>query len=59
MARHDVSPHMTKWWKAVRPDEGQVSFHFAMFCCALLDVAGSCRGESFSNARFKTSGGGV
>ena len=25
MARYDVSPHMTKWWKAVRPDEGQVS----------------------------------
>jgi hypothetical protein len=24
MARYDVSPHMTKWWKAVRPDDGQV-----------------------------------
>lgn len=34
MARHDVSPHMTKWWKAVRPDEGQVSFPL-LFCCWL------------------------
>ncbi|KAL3792880.1 hypothetical protein HJC23_004805 [Cyclotella cryptica] len=23
MARHDVSPHLVKWWKGVRPDEGQ------------------------------------
>jgi hypothetical protein len=23
-ARYDVSPHLTKWWKGVRPDEGQV-----------------------------------
>lgn len=25
MARYDVSPHLTKWWKGVRPDDGQVS----------------------------------
>ena len=24
MARYDVSMHMTKWWKAHRPDDGQV-----------------------------------
>ena len=30
MARYDVSPHLTKWWKGVRPDNGQVSlFSFA------------------------------
>eukprot|EP00578_Thalassiosira_sp_NH16_P021998 CAMPEP_0181098044 /NCGR_PEP_ID=MMETSP1071-20121207/11903_1 /TAXON_ID=35127 /ORGANISM="Thalassiosira sp., Strain NH16" /LENGTH=97 /DNA_ID=CAMNT_0023180587 /DNA_START=62 /DNA_END=355 /DNA_ORIENTATION=+ len=31
MARHDVSPHLTKWWKAVRPDEGQVTRHLSPF----------------------------
>ena len=30
MARHDVSPHMTKWWKAVRPDDGQVSISLVL-----------------------------
>jgi hypothetical protein len=24
LARYDVSPHMVKWWKAQRPDDGQV-----------------------------------
>ncbi|KAL3827377.1 hypothetical protein ACHAXA_003111 [Cyclostephanos tholiformis] len=28
MARYDVSPHMVKWWKAVRPDDGQVRSGF-------------------------------
>eukprot|EP00984_Skeletonema_dohrnii_P016124 scaffold7103_cov96-Skeletonema_dohrnii-CCMP3373.AAC.2 len=23
MARYDVSPHLSKWWKGVRPDDGQ------------------------------------
>eukprot|EP00978_Attheya_sp_CCMP212_P044680 scaffold318778_cov63-Attheya_sp.AAC.2 len=23
LARYDVSPHMVKWWKAQRPDDGQ------------------------------------
>lgn len=26
MARYDVSPHLSKWWKGVRPDDGQVSY---------------------------------
>jgi hypothetical protein len=24
LARYDVSPHMVKWWKGVKPDDGQV-----------------------------------
>ena len=28
MARYDVSMHMTKWWKAHRPDDGQVCILF-------------------------------
>ncbi|KAL3761000.1 hypothetical protein ACHAWU_004620 [Discostella pseudostelligera] len=31
MARHDVSPHMTKWWKAVRPDDGQITRHLSPY----------------------------
>merc|ERR1711971_1450508 len=31
MARHDVSPHLAKWWKGVRPDEGQISRHISPF----------------------------
>ncbi|KAL7475722.1 hypothetical protein ACHAW6_001631 [Cyclotella cf. meneghiniana] len=31
MARHDVSPHMVKWWKGVRPDEGQVTRHLSPY----------------------------
>ncbi|KAL7464491.1 hypothetical protein ACHAXS_004826 [Conticribra weissflogii] len=31
MARHDVSPHLVKWWKGVRPDEGQVTRHLSPF----------------------------
>ncbi|KAL7539824.1 hypothetical protein ACHAXR_009639 [Thalassiosira sp. AJA248-18] len=31
MARHDVSPHLTKWWKGVRPDDGQVTRHLSPF----------------------------
>lgn len=28
MARYDVAPHLTKWWKGVRPDDGQVSYYY-------------------------------
>ncbi|KAL3785096.1 hypothetical protein ACHAW5_006790 [Stephanodiscus triporus] len=31
MARYDVSPHMTKWWKAVRPDDGQIIRHLSPY----------------------------
>eukprot|EP00585_Thalassiosira_rotula_P003398 CAMPEP_0196142886 /NCGR_PEP_ID=MMETSP0910-20130528/12498_1 /TAXON_ID=49265 /ORGANISM="Thalassiosira rotula, Strain GSO102" /LENGTH=97 /DNA_ID=CAMNT_0041404261 /DNA_START=80 /DNA_END=373 /DNA_ORIENTATION=- len=31
MARYDVSPHLTKWWKAVRPDDGQITRHLSPF----------------------------
>eukprot|EP00804_Cyclotella_cryptica_P002615 CCRYP_010442-RA/>CCRYP_010442-RA protein AED:0.12 eAED:0.12 QI:50/1/1/1/1/1/3/643/98 len=31
MARHDVSPHLVKWWKGVRPDEGQITRHLSPF----------------------------
>jgi hypothetical protein len=24
LARYDVSPHMVKWWKGFKPDDGQV-----------------------------------
>ena len=47
MARYDVAPHLTKWWKGVRPDEGQVSCYFFLFvffgrtsCCVGSAVAG-------------------
>mmetsp|Transcript_23682 Transcript_23682/g.47091 ORF Transcript_23682/g.47091 Transcript_23682/m.47091 type:complete len:94 (+) Transcript_23682:57-338(+) len=31
MARYDVSPHLSKWWKGVRPDDGQVTRHLSPF----------------------------
>mmetsp|Transcript_12094 Transcript_12094/g.21500 ORF Transcript_12094/g.21500 Transcript_12094/m.21500 type:complete len:98 (-) Transcript_12094:260-553(-) len=31
MARYDVAPHLTKWWKGVRPDDGQVTRHLSPF----------------------------
>lgn len=31
MARYDVSMHMTKWWKAHRPDDGQVCSFFPFY----------------------------
>ena len=29
MARYDVSSHMVKWWKGVKPTDGQVRFRWA------------------------------
>ena len=41
LARHDVSPHLVKWWKGVRPDDGQVrqkmSFDF-IFCATSVGL---------------------
>ncbi|KAL7550884.1 hypothetical protein ACHAWF_014088 [Thalassiosira exigua] len=31
MARHDVSPHLVKIWKAHRPDDGQITRHLSPF----------------------------
>lgn len=36
MARYDVSPHLSKWWKGVRPDDGQVSSHNCYFAKKIL-----------------------
>lgn len=44
MARHDVSPHLTKWWKGVRPDDGQVSLIFFLAIRGFVGVAGGCQG---------------
>mmetsp|Transcript_15170 Transcript_15170/g.23111 ORF Transcript_15170/g.23111 Transcript_15170/m.23111 type:complete len:101 (-) Transcript_15170:235-537(-) len=29
--RYDVSPHLVKWWKGVKPDDGQVIRHLSPF----------------------------
>jgi hypothetical protein len=31
MARYDVSPHMVKWWKGCKPDDGQITRHLSPF----------------------------
>mmetsp|Transcript_7896 Transcript_7896/g.14224 ORF Transcript_7896/g.14224 Transcript_7896/m.14224 type:complete len:99 (-) Transcript_7896:317-613(-) len=31
LARYDVSPHMVKWWKAQRPDDGQITRHLSPY----------------------------
>jgi len=31
MARYDVSPHLVKWWKNVKPDDGQITRHLSPF----------------------------
>jgi len=48
MARYDVSPHLSKWWKGVRPDDGQVS--------ELNYFAKKFMGELF-NGRRRSEGG--
>mmetsp|Transcript_2693 Transcript_2693/g.7053 ORF Transcript_2693/g.7053 Transcript_2693/m.7053 type:complete len:95 (-) Transcript_2693:387-671(-) len=31
LARYDVSPHMVKWWKSQKPDNGQVTRHLSPY----------------------------